>query len=82
MSDRLYDFTCVDCQITVEKWQKADDTSPLTCDSCQKPTLKRNFPSPTFKMPRESQHGFDGNGAKVKFAEAGRYNPKTGKIDT
>lgn len=82
MSERLYDFVCANCKITCEKWQKSEDNSPLKCDNCHEIALTRQFPSPNFKMPRETQHGFDGNGAKVKFGEAGRYNPKTGKIDT
>lgn len=82
MSERLYDFNCTNCHITCEKWQKSDDFKHLECDKCGQMSLVRQFPSPNFKMPREMKHGFDGDGAKVKFAEAGRYNPKTGKIDT
>lgn len=82
MSERLYDYKCTECPLTFELWSKPEDMSHRNCPRCQKETLTRQFPSPTFKMPRESQHGFDGNGAKVKFGEAGRYNPKTGKIET
>ena len=82
MSERLYDFTCENCQVTCEKWQKAEDNNQLTCDKCQKQTLKRVFPSPAFKMPRESQHEYSGNGEKIKFCKSGRYNAKTGEIDS
>ena len=83
MPKRIYDFECQKCQHQSEHWVDIEvEEDPMLCDKCEGGHLVRCFPTPSFKMPRESQFGYDGNGAKVKFGEAGRYNPKTGKIDT
>ena len=82
MPQRLYDFTCPKCSAKSEQWYDIDKPHLIECGDCPGTHLERCFPRPAFKMPRESQHGYDGNGAKVKFGKAGRYNPNTGEIDS
>ena len=83
MPKRLYDFECQKCEYRSEYWvDLEEEEQPVLCDKCEGGHLIRCFPAPQFRMPREMKHEFSGNGEKIKFGEAGRYNPKTGKIDT